>query len=200
MANSNQNFRSSDPGRDTIIIEVAPSIFRTDLSMTDQDNLFRALQHLANGRLDEARIYLEELLHQDPDNPDLLYNLGLCYVDLGQLDRGIELLNRCLELAPRHSHAFVALGIAYQKKDDLAQAREATSRALAIDPKNPVALNDPKETHVLRSLPGRTFSALELLCIMYAGFKRIEPGIDIGVDLGEEWEMAERLGRETEEE
>ena len=30
---------------------------------------------------------------------------------------------------------------------------------------------------------------------MYAGFKRIEPGIDIGVDLGEEWEMAERLGR-----
>ena len=52
-------------------------------------------------------------------------------------------------------------------------------------------INDPKETHVLRSLPGRTFSALELLCIMYAGFKRIEPGIDIGVDLGEEWEMAE---------
>ena len=29
-------------------------------------------------------------------------------------------------------------------------------------------INDPKETHVLRSLPGRTFSALELLCIMYA--------------------------------
>ena len=56
-------------------------------------------------------------------------------------------------------------------------------------------INDPKEIHVLRSLPGRTFSALELLCIMYAGFKRIEPGIDIGVDLGEEWEMAERLGR-----
>lgn len=28
---------------------------------------------------------------------------------------------------------------------------------------------------------------------MYAGFKRIEPGIDIGVDLGEEWEMAEKL-------
>ena len=61
-------------------------------------------------------------------------------------------------------------------------------------------INDPKKTHVLWPLPGRTFSALELLCIMYAGFKRIEPGIDIGVDLGEEWEMAERLGRETEEE
>jgi len=57
-------------------------------------------------------------------------------------------------------------------------------------------INDPRETHVLRELPGRTFSALQLICIMYAGFKRIEPGMDIGVDLGEEWGMAERLGGE----
>jgi len=27
---------------------------------------------------------------------------------------------------------------------------------------------------------------------MYAGFKRIEPGMDIGVYLGEEWGMARR--------
>jgi hypothetical protein len=53
--------------------------------------------------------------------------------------------------------------------------------------------SDPKETHVLRALPGRAFSALELVCVMYAGFKWIEPGMDIGVDLGEEWRMAERL-------
>lgn len=32
---------------------------------------------------------------------------------------------------------------------------------------------------------------------MFAGFKRIEPGIDIGVELGEECEMAVRLGRES---
>jgi len=287
------------------------------------DHFDLALKLLAAGQLDEARIYLEEFLRQDPDNPALLYNLGLCYVDLGQLDKGIELLNRSLQIAPQHSNACVALSIAYQKKGDLAQAKAFISRALAIDPKNPVALknlgailgregdslralyylrqsyqanpqdpqtvyglafaymemgdiepaqkhfqmeldmpapeelrslarnglreiavrelkargpridavfylldamrlfagktldevreiafeiglqgqygldiNDPKETRVLRSLPGKTFSALELLCIMYAGFKRIEPGIDIGVDLGEEWEMAERLGRE----
>ena len=73
--------------------------------MTDPDSLSRAHQLLASGQLDEARIYLEELLRQDPDNTDLLYNLGLCYVDLGQLDQGIELLLRCLQLAPGHSHA-----------------------------------------------------------------------------------------------
>lgn len=54
-------------------------------------------------------------------------------------------------------------------------------------------INDPKDTHVLRALPGRAFSALELLCIMYAGFNRIEPEMDSGVDLGEVWEMAERF-------
>jgi len=34
----------------------------------------------------------------------------------------------------------------------------------------------------------RTFSALELLRIMYAGLRRIDPWMDIE-DLGEEWEM-----------
>ena len=72
------------------------------------DHFDLALKLIAAGRLDEARIYLEELLRQDPDNPDLLYNLGLCYVDLSQLDQGIELLGRCLELAPHHFHACLA--------------------------------------------------------------------------------------------
>jgi hypothetical protein len=46
-------------------------------------------------------------------------------------------------------------------------------------------------------LPGRTFSALQLVCILYAGFKRIEPEMGVEVDLGEEWGMcgeAERSG------
>ena len=60
---------------------------------------------------------------------------------------------------------------------------------------NRLGINDPQSSHVFRTLPGRVFSALQLICIMYAGFKRIEPGMDIGVELGEEWGMAERLTR-----
>ena len=246
-------------------------------------------------------------------------------MNLGQLDKGRELLHHCLQFAPGHSHACVALALGYQRAGDLLRAKEYTIQALAADPGNPVALknlgailgkegdslralyylrqsfeidpqdpqtvyglafaymelgdiepaqkhfqkvlaleapeelrvlardglrkiaarelkargprmdavfylldamrlfrgkslpeiqeitfeigmlgkygldiNDPQESHVLRALPGRTFSALELICIMYAGFKRIEPGMDIGVDLGEEWGMAERLGGEME--
>jgi len=34
-------------------------------------------------------------------------------VDLGLLAKGIELLHRCLQLAPEHSHAYVALALAH---------------------------------------------------------------------------------------
>ena len=106
------------------------------------DHLSRAHQLLASGQLDVARIYLEELLRQDPENPDLLYNLGLCYVDLGQLDKGRELLHRCLQLAPGHSHACVALALGYLRACDLLRAREYTMQALAADPRNRVALRN----------------------------------------------------------
>jgi len=53
-------------------------------------------------------------------------------------------------------------------------------------------INDPQETHILRALPGRVISALQLICIMYAGFKSIEPGMDIGVDLSQFISTSER--------
>jgi tetratricopeptide (TPR) repeat protein len=81
----------------------------------------------------------------------------LCYVDLGQLDQGRELLHRCLLLAPGHSHACVALALGYQRAGDLPRAREYTMQALAADPRNPVALKNlgailGKEGDCLRAL------------------------------------------------
>jgi tetratricopeptide (TPR) repeat protein len=98
-----------------------------------------------------------EDLRQDPENTDLLYNLGLCYVDLGQLDQGRELLHRCLELAHGHSHACTALALGYQRAGDLLRAKEYTMQALAADPGNPVALKNlgailGKEGDSLRAL------------------------------------------------
>jgi tetratricopeptide (TPR) repeat protein len=121
------------------------------------DNLDQAFKLLQSGQIDQARIYLEELLRQDPENPDLLYNLGLCYVDLGQLDRGMEMLQRCLMRLPEHSHACVALGIACQKKGDLSGAKEYAMRAVQADSRNPVA-----------RLPELLAQLLSHLCIIYS--------------------------------
>ena len=43
----------------------------------------------------------------------------------------------------------------------------------------------PDKNHTLRALPGETFSGLELMCLMHAGFKRLAPEQDTGMDLEE---------------
>jgi Flp pilus assembly protein TadD len=68
-----------------------------------------------------------------------------------------DLLHRCLQLAPGHSHACVALALGYQRAGDLERAKEYTMQALAADPRNPVALKNlgailGKEGDSLRAL------------------------------------------------
>lgn len=50
--------------------------------------------------------------------------------------------------------------------------------------------SNPDKTYSLRSLPGESFSGLHLMCLMFAGFKRIAPDMDIGMDLQEPWLQA----------
>ena len=43
----------------------------------------------------------------------------------------------------------------------------------------------PDEKCELRSLPDRKFSGLHLMCLMFAGFKRVAPEHDVGMDLND---------------
>lgn len=43
----------------------------------------------------------------------------------------------------------------------------------------------PEKKYTLRSLPGETFTGLEMMCLMHAGFQQIEPGLNTGTDLDE---------------
>jgi tetratricopeptide (TPR) repeat protein len=101
------------------------------------DHFDQALNFIQAGRLDEARIYLEELLKQDQENVDLLYNLGMLYTDLGKSLMAISLLRTCIEISPRHANAHVALGFAHMSSGDLKSAKEYTLQALKIVPNDP---------------------------------------------------------------
>ncbi|MDO8672644.1 MAG: tetratricopeptide repeat protein [Dehalococcoidia bacterium] len=52
----------------------------------------------------------------------------------------------------------------------------------------------------LMSLPGETFTGLQLLCLMYVGFKKTDPLLNLGLDLGEPYELALKLHRGKSEE
>ena len=48
----------------------------------------------------------------------------------------------------------------------------------------------PDQKYTLKSLPGEKFSGLNLMCLMYAGFKRIAPEHDLQMDLHEPFLIA----------
>lgn len=283
------------------------------------DEFQKAMQLLDHKQFSEAVSILRKLLNERPDDVNLLYNLGMCYTELGEPNDAIELLNRCIFQAPEFSNAHVALGVAFSRQGNTAMAKECFLKSLELDPNNPYALknlgslygkegddsnalnclkksfelnpndpftaygiglaymkagdlekasdyftetislnapddlisrakealtdvaskelkskglrmdavyyilhalelfqgkpmeeikdisfeialkgqdgldiNDPSRIYHLRSLKG-DFTALHLVCIMYAGFKEIAPGTDVGIDFSEEYAMAQRL-------
>jgi len=105
-------------------------------------NLKDALRLLEEKQFQKARDIMEELLEQNPQDIDILYNLGMCYTELNWPERAIETLQRCLQLATNHSNAHVALGFAYLKKNQIDRAKEAFQKALDLDPHNSFAMRN----------------------------------------------------------
>ncbi|HEX6383997.1 MAG TPA: hypothetical protein VF177_04945, partial [Anaerolineae bacterium] len=51
----------------------------------------------------------------------------------------------------------------------------------------------PDKKYTLNSLPGEQFSGLQLMCLMYVGFKDIDPTLDLGIDLSQAYEAALKM-------
>ena len=56
----------------------------------------------------------------------------------------------------------------------------------------------PEKKYSLRSLPGESFSGLQLMCLMHAGFQQIAPEHDTGMNLAEPFLTALELYQEDE--
>ena len=61
--------------------------------------------------------------------------------------------------------------------------------------KNGLDPSDHTTTHPLSVIEGE-FTALQLLCFMYVGFKIVKPEVDIGFDLSPEYRAAQAMQRE----
>jgi len=94
---------------------------------------------LQRGEVREAIILMELLLSDDPDNTEILYNLGMAHSDTGALDRSIVVLRRLLALEPANTNGRVALGVALSRQDKNEQALVELQRAVIEAPHNPWA-------------------------------------------------------------
>ena len=136
------------------------------------------------GDIEQAQKHFQELLAMEaPEELRGLARDGLRKIAARELKARV----------PRMDAVFYLLDALRLFRGKSVQEIQEITFEIGILGKYGLDINDPQESHVLRALPGRVFSALQLICIMYAGFKRIEPGMDIGVDLGEEWGMAEKV-------
>ena len=92
------------------------------------------LPMLQAGKISESVPYLESLTKSAPQNSAVLYNLGICYNELGQYDEAVIRLKRAVQLDPGHAHAWVGIGNAYYRMRKPEQALEAFEKAVELDP------------------------------------------------------------------
>ena len=72
-----------------------------------------------------------------------------------------------------------------------ARSQEITVE-IAMKGQSGLDINDPKAQYTLKSLPG-TFSGMQLVSMMYAGLRQIDPQMDAGIDLRSEYDAAMKL-------
>ena len=83
-----------------------------------------------SGDFEEAIAEYEQALEIEPENIDLMSNLGVAYYNLGQLDKAIEQYSRAIEIAPNDPDIHSNLAAAYVQKYQVSGALEQLERAL----------------------------------------------------------------------
>jgi len=106
------------------------------------DKLERAMDLLNQGKFEDARPILEEIVADNPRDWTALYNLGMCFTELGYPERAIKALEQSVKYKPDHSNSYVALGVAHSKMNDFDSAKRHFAEALRINSKNSFALRN----------------------------------------------------------
>lgn len=88
-----------------------------------------------------APVGVEENLKLDPA-VRAEFNTALELLNTGKYERGIELLTRVSQHAPRSTAPYINIAIAQQSLGKLEAAEENLKKALAIDPNHPIANNE----------------------------------------------------------
>ncbi|MBC7230306.1 MAG: O-antigen ligase family protein [Actinobacteria bacterium] len=91
---------------------------------------------LFQGRGEEALRVVDDTLFCLPDNPTLHYYRAYVLVQLGEVDRALDELDRVEELLPGCTGVHLMKGKVYERTGDLARAREEYLRELEMNPES----------------------------------------------------------------
>jgi tetratricopeptide (TPR) repeat protein len=131
------------------------------------------------GRSQEAALAYEKALKLAPEDPELLFQVGLDRLMTADKDGAIDLLLRGLKVSPGNGKALYFLAQAYQEKGDEDQALKAIKECLKAEPES--ALVWQKLGEILSNMGENATAEQWLLKAAHADptLKRID--FDIGV-------------------
>ncbi len=94
----------------------------------------QGVDHLQNGRYDQAIADYTKALEKDPRLVEAYTNRGLAHEAKGQLDQAIADYTKALGINPQEASAYVSRGYAYHAKGQYKRAIGDFTKAIAINP------------------------------------------------------------------
>ncbi len=105
---------------------------------SDAEKEFSAcIELLQLGGYKPAVARLGVLLERYPYHSGLLYNIGMAYREMGDIEKSLELLERLRQIAPDHTHGAAALAVSLYSARRLEEALEVIQQAYADAPNDP---------------------------------------------------------------
>jgi len=116
--------------------------------------LYAATLRAKAGDFDGAVAYLEGLLLKDPDDDELLFNLGVIFSEAKRTQEALEYMERAIEQNPENASALNYVGYTWAEQgDNLDQAEDYIVRALDLRPDDGFILDSLGWVYYMRARP-----------------------------------------------
>jgi len=138
---SNKNFEDAHKGVDLQNLQQINSLEeKVKNNPADKVSLLE-LAHVLNdsGFKDRAIEKYKQYLQIDPNNADVLVDMGVCFFDLGKYNDAANYMKQALKYQPRHQIAYLNLGIVNLTAGKHDEALNWWKQAVEIDPNSNVA-------------------------------------------------------------
>jgi Flp pilus assembly protein TadD len=100
---------------------------------TKEDYYDQAVDHVADGNLEDAVAAYREALRLDPEYADVWEGLSMALADLLRFDEAIEAARRVVELNPDDQLPYTNVSRIYQRAGDVPKAEEWAAKGRVIE-------------------------------------------------------------------
>lgn len=116
--------------------------------------LYNAQLLSKSGEFQSAIDFLEVLLEEEPEDDELIYNLGVVYGEVDRTDQAISYMRRALELNPDNASALNYIGYTWAEHgENLDEAEKMISRAMELRPEDGYIVDSLGWVHYMRARP-----------------------------------------------